>query len=490
MATSESRMLDLRPIFLVIGVLLLILGGAMLLPALADVAVGHPDWSVFLISSVLTMFVGGGLALANYEGRRTDLSIRQAFVLTTLSWILTTVFGAIPFCFSELKLSFIDAAFETMSGLTTTGSTVIVGLDKAPPGILLWRSLLHWLGGIGIIVMGVAVLPMLKVGGMQLFRTESSDNSEKILPRAAQIAGAIGWTYVLMTALCAIAIWLAGMTPFEAINHAMAALATGGFSTSDNSISNWQNPAIEWLLTLFMAIGGMTFTLMARALRGQPEPLWKDSQTRVYFGVIAAFSVALALWHSHVHGVPLGQALREATFSVVSVMTTTGFMSVDYNLWGSFALVAFFLLTFVGACTGSTGGGIKIFRFEILFLRVRGQARHLLTPHGVFALKYNGRAVPEEVPYAVSAFFYLYLGTWAAISLGLGLAGCDLITATTGAATALSNVGPGLGDIIGPSGNFSTLPNSAKVMLTVGMMLGRLEFFTVYVLLSRRFWRN
>lgn len=462
----------------------------MLLPAVADLAVGHADWGVFLMSSVVTLFVGGGLALANYEGRRTDLSIRQAFLLTSLSWVLTTIFGAIPFYFSGLKLTFIDSAFETMSGLTTTGSTVIVGLDDAPPGILLWRSLLHWLGGVGIIVMGVAVLPMLKVGGMQLFKTESSDNSEKILPRAAQIAGAIGWTYVLMTVLCAIAVWLAGMSPFDAINHAMATLATGGFSTSDNSISNWKNPAVEWILTLFMAIGGMTFTLMVRALRGQVEPLWRDSQTRVYFGVIAFFSLSLALWHSWQHQVPFMQALREATFSVVSVITTTGFMNVDYNLWGGFALVTFFFLTFVGSCTGSTGGGIKIFRFEILFLRVRGQARHLLTPHGVFALKYNGRTVPEEVPYAVSAFFYLYVGTWAALSLGLGLAGCDLITATTGAATALGNVGPGLGDVIGPTGNFSSLPQSAKFMLTVGMMLGRLELFTVFVLLSRRFWRS
>jgi len=483
-------MLDLRPVFLVNGVLLLILGGAMLLPALADLAIGHADWGVFLLSSFVTLFVGGGLALANYEGRRTDLSIRQAFILTSLSWTMMAAFGAVPFYFSGLKLSFIDSAFEAMSGLTTTGATVIVGLDAAPPGILLWRSLLHWLGGIGIIVMGVAVLPMLKVGGMQLFKTESSDNSEKILPRAAQIAGAIGWTYLLLTVLCAVALWLAGMSPFDAINHAMSTMSTGGFSTSDDSISNWQSPTIEWILVVFMVISGMTFTLLVRAVRGQAGPLWRDSQTRVYLGVVAFFSLTLGIWHAWAHDVPFIHALRETSFSVVAVITTTGFMSVEYGLWGGFALVVFFFLSFVGASTGSTSGGIKIFRFEILFLRVRGQARHLLTPHGVFALKYNGRTVPEEVPYAISAFLYLYLGTWAALAIGLGLAGCDLVTALSGAASALANVGPGLGDIIGPAGNYSTLPQAAKFLLTAGMLLGRLEFFTIFVLLSRRFWRS
>ncbi|MBM3569129.1 MAG: TrkH family potassium uptake protein [Alphaproteobacteria bacterium] len=483
-------MLDLRPVFFVVGILLTILGAFMLLPALVDAAFDGIDWGVFVLSSGLTAFVGVALALMNRSGHRTDLSTRQAFVLTVLAWVANACFGALPFMFSSLKLSFVDALFEAMSGLTTTGSTVILGLDRLAPGLLLWRSVLVWIGGMGFIVMGVAVLPMLRVGGMQLFRTESSDNSEKILPRAAQIAGAVGWTYLGLSVACAVLLWMAGMSAFDAVCHAMTTMGTGGFSTSDDSIGHWQSPAIEWIVIVFMTVGGMTFALLIRAIRGDPGALWRDSQIRAYLGLVLGVALVLAVWHARSNELPFFEAFRQALFNVVSVVTTTGYASADYGQWGPFAQAVFFTLIFVGGCTGSTAGGIKIFRLQVLLLRARVQVRHLLLPHGVFTPRYNGRQLPSDVGDAVTAFCYLFVLIFIVSALLLGLIGLDLVTALSGAATALANVGPGLGAVIGPSGTFATLPAAAKLVLTFDMLLGRLELFTVMVFVSKHFWRH
>lgn len=481
-------MVDLRPVFLIVGLLLMALAAAMALPALVDAAWGNPDWHVFVISAAVTGGVGGTLVLA-CRGIRLELGLRQAFVLTTASWATLAAFAALPFVFSHLAASYTDAFFESMSGLTTTGSTILTGLDTMPPGILLWRALLQWVGGIGIIVMGMAVLPFLRVGGMQLFRTESSDRSEKILPRPGQIAAAIGLVYVVLTVLCAAGYAAFGMTGFEAVAHAFTTVATGGYSTSDGSIGHFASPGIEWTAVLFMLGGSLPFVLYVRTLQGRYGAMWRDAQVRTLLAFLAvAVAAATAyLWASGRAGPE--DALRLAAFNVVSVVTTTGYASADYAQWGGFAVVGFLVLMFVGGCTGSTAGAIKAFRFVVVLALLRRQVRRLWQPHAVVPLTYQRREVPDEVVASVVAFFTLYSAALVALTLCLGALGLDIVTSLSGAATALGNVGPGLGAQIGPAGTFAALPDAAKWLLSGGMLLGRLELFTVLVLLVPAFWR-
>ena len=461
---------------------------AMCLPAIADVAADNPDWQVFLTAAVFTLFVGGTLALSSRGNIRT-ITPRQGFVLTTTLWLVIPAFAALPFAFADMDLSYTDAFFESMSGLTTTGSTVIRSLDVAPPGVLIWRALLQWLGGIGVIAMAIAILPLLRIGGMQLFRMESSDRSEKAMPRTTQLVAYIAFIYLAASVVCAIAYWAAGMRGFDAIAHAMTTIATGGFSTYDASIAHFESPVIECIGVVFMLVGSLPFVLYLRALRGNARPLIRDDQVRLFLliVIIAIFAVA---YYRYETGAEIGTALREAAFNVVSIITGTGYATADYGAWGSFGLMMFFFLMFVGGCAGSTTCGIKIFRFQVLYATAVTQVRRLLEPHGVYLAYYNRKPIPEEVSASVMAFFFLYVLSYAVIAIALGLIGVDFLTAASGAATAISNVGPGLGPTIGPSGTFATLSDGAKWILSAGMLLGRLELFTVVVLLLPSFWRD
>jgi trk system potassium uptake protein len=481
---------DLRPILVAIGTLLIILAMFMVPPMVADMAAGHPDWQVFMSAGAVTLFVGVSLVLMNQGYANAVLSGRQAFLLTTSVWIVVGFFAALPIAFSELNLTFADAVFESVSGITTTGSTVIVGLDVAPPGILLWRAILHWLGGIGFIVMGVAILPMLRVGGMQLVRTESSDLSEKILPRAAQVASAIGLIYLALTVVCAALYFVAGMTIFDATAHAMATLSTGGYSTRDASIGAFSSPLIEAVAIVFMIVGSLPFVVYIQATNGQLRPLFTDAQVRWFFGITIVFILAITVWVVIVEGITPHEALRHVTFNVVSLISTTGFASTDYAIWGTFPVTALFFLMCIGGCTGSTSGGIKIFRFTVLHAIAKNQIARLIRPHGVFVPTFNGRPVPEAAAIAVMAYVFMFGLSFSAFALLLSMLGLDHLTAMSAAVTALANVGPGLGEIIGPAGNFSTLPESAKWILSAAMLLGRLELFTVLVLFTRAFWRH
>ncbi|MFB3102945.1 MAG: TrkH family potassium uptake protein, partial [Alphaproteobacteria bacterium] len=416
-------------------------------------------------------------------------TVRQAFVMTTLSWIAITVFAALPFAFSELDLSVTDAFFEAMSGITTTGATVIVNLDNAPPGILLWRALLQWLGGIGIIVTAVAMLPMLKVGGMQLFRMESSDTTEKVLPRAAQISTAIGAIYFILTSICAVAYWAAGMPGFDAIAHAMTTIATGGFSTSDDSLAAFATPGIEWIAVVFMILGSLPFVLYLQVVRGRPMSLFRDSQVRWFLALALALIIIVILILSISQGVSSSQSLRLAAFNTISILTGTGYSTAAFDNWGPLALTIFFLIMFIGGCAGSTTCGIKIFRFQILYETATTQIRRLVQPHGVFIPYYNRSPITDEVAMSVMSFFFFYVLVYVVLALGLSLLGLDFLTALSGAATAISNVGPGLGPVIGPNGTFTSLPDSAKWLLSAGMLLGRLELFTILVLFAPAFWK-
>ncbi|MFQ5764865.1 MAG: TrkH family potassium uptake protein, partial [Rhodospirillales bacterium] len=345
--------MDFRPIFLVVGLLLATLALVMLVPAAANAFSGHPDWEVFAICAGVTLFVGVGMALTTRIGP-TRLSIRQAFVMTTLSWLFLTFFASLPFVYADQGLSFTDAFFEAISGITTTGSTVITGLDQAPTGILLWRALLQWLGGIGIIVMAIAVLPMLKVGGMQLFRVEAFDTGQKALPRAAQIAAAIVVIYITVTIFCATALWAAGMTGFEALVHAMTALSTGGFSTSDESVGHFDSALIDAIVTAGMIAGSLPFVLYLRTLQGEVRVLFSDSQVQWFLTTVGVVVLMAAGWLWLANGLDPLLALRLASFNIVSVITGTGYVTSDYSLWGSFVLPIFFFIMFIGGCAGST----------------------------------------------------------------------------------------------------------------------------------------
>ena len=461
---------------------------AMCLPAVADAAANNPDWQVFLTAAVFTLFVGGTLALSSRGAIRT-ITPRQGFVLTTMLWIIIPAFAALPFAFADMDLSYTDAFFESMSGLTTTGSTVIRSLDVAPPGVLIWRALLQWLGGIGVIAMAIAILPLLRIGGMQLFRMESSDRSEKATPRTTQLVAYISFIYLGVSLICALAYWMAGMSGFDAVAHAMTTIATGGYSTYDGSIAHFRSATIEYIGVVFMLVGSLPFVLYLRALRGNTRSLLQDDQVRLFLLIVVVSIIAVA-YYRYKMGVEIDTALREASFNVVSIITGTGYATADYGAWGSFGLMIFFFLMFVGGCAGSTTCGVKIFRFQVLYATAVTQIRRLLEPHGVYLAYYNRKPIPEEVSASVMAFFFLYVLSYAVIAIALGLIGVDFLTAASGAATAISNVGPGLGPTIGPSGTFATLPDGAKWILSAGMLLGRLELFTVLVLLLPSFWRD
>ena len=481
-------MIELRPIIFVLGILLSILAVAMVIPAIVDIAVGHPDWQVFLVAAFVTLFVGVSMMLTTRASLRR-FSVRQAFLMTNLAWLVIAGFGALPFQFSELELDPVDAFFESVSGVTTTGSTVIVGLDFAPPGILLWRAVLQWLGGIGIIVMAISILPMLQVGGMQLFRVEAFD-ADKVLPRAAQIAGGIAIVYVFLTGLGTLVLWSIGMSGFDAICHAMTSIATGGFANYDASIGHFANPAIDWAMSTIMLLGSVPFVLYLRAIRGDLRTIWLDTQVRWFLAIVALSVLMVALWLYHQDFMDPLDALRYSTFNVISVMTGSGFVTADYGRWGSFAVAVMFVVTFIGGCAGSTTCGIKIFRLQVLYATANAQIHRLMQPNGVFFPYYNRKPIPDAVASSVMSFFFLFAACFALLAVALGLTGLDFVTAVSGAATAISNVGPGLGDIIGPAGNFATLPDSAKLLLTFGMLLGRLELFTVLILLAPAFWRG
>lgn len=481
-------MSNLRPVLLVIGILLTSLGCAQMLPAIYDLSLGSKHWEVFAISSTITLFFGIIMTLAS-GGHTGTISIRQAFVLTAGSWLALTAFGAIPFVISPvMQMSYTDAFFEAMSAITTTGSTVISGLDKAPPGILLWRGELQWIGGLGVIVMAVAVLPILKVGGMQFFRVESFDTSGKILPRATQISGALSLVYLVLTLICAAAYNFAGMSRFDAIVHAMTTVATGGMSTHDASFGHFDSLNIELIAILFMILGSLPFLLYVKMLQGHRLSLITDAQVLGFFKVLA-LAIFLAWTAQATSGHEPGLLeLRDASFSVVSIMTGTGYTTVDYSKWSVFSVTLFFVVMFIGGCSGSTSCGIKVFRFQVVYANLKTGARRMLHPHGMFIPYYNGQKLSENVIQSVMTFLFLFILSFLSVAFVLTLFGLDIVTALSAAATSLANVGPGLGDV-GPAGNFKDLPDAVKWILAYTMLLGRLEIFALLIFFLPNFWK-
>ncbi|MBW4710523.1 TrkH family potassium uptake protein [Roseobacter sp. YSTF-M11] len=482
-------MLDLRPIGYVIGLLVAVLGAAMLLPMLVDVAEGRGHWPVFIQSSLITILAGGLIALACANGVKEGLTIQQTFLLTTGVWVALPLFGALPFMFGATEARFVDAFFEAMSGLTTTGSTVLSGLQDLPKGLLLWRGILQWLGGIGIIVVAMVFLPELRVGGMQIFKSESFDTMGKILPRAGQIASQISSIYLGLTMACALSYLALGMNAFDATVHALTTISTGGFANYDESFGMFSGN-MEYAAAFFMVVAALPFVRYVQMINGQTLPIWRDSQVRVFIATLLVLVVIMTIVLSQVAPDQWGKSFREALFNVTSIMTGTGYASADYMTWGSLLVSMFFFIGLIGGCAGSTTCSIKIFRYQLLFASIKMQLRKIRSPNGVFVVRYEKRAVGDDVLSSVISFFMFFIVTLGLLAVALSLTGLDLITSLSGAATALSNVGPGLGPEIGPAGNFAGLNDTAKWLLTGAMLLGRLELLAVYAILTVKFWRD
>ena len=477
---------ELRPILLIVGLLLSTLGCAMILPAIVDLLADNDDWEVFAFSGTISLLVGLGL-YAGARGIPQGMTTRQAFIMTTVSWIALCLFGSLPYYLSGVVPSFTDAFFESMSGLTTTGSTVITGLDYAPPGILFWRGIQQWLGGLGIIVMAVAVLPMLQIGGMQLFKIEAFDTAEKIMPRATQISGRMTLVFFFITVACAIAYMLAGMKIDDAVIHAMTTVATGGFSTKDASIGHFDSHTIDMIAIFFMILGSIPFILYIQAWQGQPSKILDNAQVRVFLGVLLALTAVAWIMHPN-DGV--GSRIIESAFNVTSIVTGTGYTNANYGLWGPGANAFFFCIMFIGGCAGSTSCGIKIFRFQVMYETIKQHLRRIFYPNGIFVMRFNKRKIEDSVSAAVMNFFAVYFTLFGLFAILLNMTGLDFLTAMSAAGTAISNVGPGLGEVIGPDSTFKELNNPAKWILSMAMLTGRLELFTVLVLFVPRFWRG
>lgn len=481
-----------KPVGYFTGLVLVATSLMMIFPLLVDVYFGSDDWKAFAYASVLTLVPGLLLLRGNRGALNAGLTLRQAFLLTPLCWFSVSLFSAVPLYLSDhasVSGSFANSFFEAVSGITTTGATVVTGLDTAPPGMLLWRAILQWMGGIGIIGTAIAILPALGIGGMQLFRTESSDRSDKAMPRVRQIAKVLGLSYVGLTLLAFMVYWAAGMQAFDASVHAMTSIATGGYSTSDASFGKWEANGIQWFAILFMLSGTIPFVLYVRFVAGDRRAFW-DRQVRTLMVFLIITIILVGGWLYLAGHYTLEASFRHAAFNIVSVVTTTGYSSADYSLWGHAIIGVFFGLTFVGGCTGSTSGGIKIFRFEVLAILLKTHFMRLLYPHGVFPRFYGDRKLDDDVVGSVVAFFAVFFLTYSALTIILMGFGLDFLTSASGAATVVANVGPGLGPIIGPAGNFGSLPDGAKWFLSFGMLLGRLELFTVLILFIPRFWRG
>ena len=479
-------MTNYKTVFFTLGILQIILGIFMLIPVIVQFVYNQID-SSFFGSSIVTIIFGTLFFLSNLDHDKR-LNLQQAFLLTALSWLSIALFGSLPFVFSNVEFSFTNAFFESMSGITTTGSTIIPNLESIPKGILFWRAILQWLGGIGVIVMAITLMPIMNVGGMQLFQISNSDSSEKILPKSKEIALRLIYIYSGLTALCALSYNILGMNIFDSLTHSMTTIATGGFSNYNDSIGFFNSISIEISAMIFIILGSLPFIAYIKFLSGNNKILISDVQIKTFIKIIIFSIIILSIYLSFVN--PNQINLRSIFFNVISILTGTGYVNAQYDNWGSFPIILFLALMFIGGCAGSTTCGIKIFRIQILYSFIVNQLKKIIYPKGIFVLKYDQNPVDNKFISSIISFIYLYLVIFFTITALLSLSGLDFITAISGAATSISNVGPGLGSIIGPNGNFSSLPDISKWILSLGMILGRLELFAILVLFLPSFWRN
>ena len=475
-----------KTVFFTLGILQIILGIFMLIPIIVQFLYNEID-SSFFGASIITIIFGTLFFLSNLDHEK-KLNLQQAFLLTALSWLSIAIFGSLPFVFSNLDFSFTNAFFESMSGITTTGSTIIPNLEDMPKSILLWRAILQWLGGIGIIVMAITLMPIMNVGGMQLFKVSNNDSSEKILPKSKEIALRLIYIYSILTALCGVTYYFFGMNSFDSLTHSMTTIATGGFSNYNESIGYFDNISIEIVSMIFIILGSLPFIAYIKFLNGNKSIFTSDVQIKTFLKIIFFSVIILSIYLTFNDQLEFN--FRLIFFNIISILTGTGYVNAQFDNWGGFSLVLFLILMFIGGCAGSTTCGIKIFRIQILFIFISNQLKKIIYPKGIFVMKYDQNPIDNKFIASVISFIFMYLIIFFIMSALLSLTGLDFITSISGAATSISNVGPGLGSIIGPNGNFSTLPEISKWILTVGMILGRLELFAILVLFLPSFWRN
>ncbi len=479
-------MTNYKTVFFTLGILQIILGIFMLIPIIVQFLYKELD-SSFFGASIITIVFGTLFFLSNLDHDKR-LNLQQAFLLTALSWVSIAVFGSLPFFFSGENFSFTNAFFESMSGITTTGSTIIANLESMPKGVLFWRAILQWLGGIGIVVMAITLMPIMNVGGMQLFKISSNDTSEKILPKSKEIALRLIYIYTFLTLICAISYKILGMNIFDSLTHSMTTIATGGFSNYNDSIGFFNSFLIEISAMIFIILGSLPFIIYIKFLNGDRKIFFSDIQIKTFLKIIfiSIFILSIYLFLNDNSNFNL----RSILFNVISILTGTGYVNAQFDNWGGLPLFLFIILMFIGGCAGSTTCGIKIFRIQILYSFISNQLKKIIYPKGIFVLKYNQNPVDNKFIASVISFIYLYFVVFFIITALLSLSGLDFITSISGAATSISNVGPGLGSIIGPNGNFSPLPDVSKWILSLGMILGRLELFAILVLFLPSFWRN
>ncbi len=481
-------MSNYKTVFFTLGALQIILGLSMIVPILAQFYYNQID-SGFISSSLVTILFGVLFVLSNLDHDK-KLNLPQAFLLTSLSWLSIAIFGSLPFIFSDIELSITDAFFESMSGITTTGSTIITNLNETSKSILLWRGMLQWLGGIGIIVMAITLMPIMNIGGMQLFVISTSNTPEKILPKSKEISIRLILVYLSLTLICAIFYKIFGMNFFDSIVHAMTTIATGGFSNYNESIGFFNSSLIELTSIIFIILGSIPFISYIKYLNGDKKIFFKDTQIKTFIKIVI-FSIILLFFYLSLKNQSLFDInLRAIIFNVISILTGTGYVTQDFSEWGNFPLIYFLILMFIGGCAGSTACGIKIFRVQILYQFISNQLKKIIYPRGIFKIKYENNTVDDKFLASIMSFIFLYIVIFFTITVLLSTSGLDFVTSLSAAATSISNVGPGLGDIIGPNGSFSQLSDVSKWILSLAMILGRLELFAVLVLFIPSFWRK
>ena len=482
-------MFNFKPIALVGGTVICAVGFLLFIPLITEIIYQTESWQLYAVPILLYLIVGGSMVITN-RNVELKISTKEAFIITSLSWILLSILCAVPFIYTQSNLSVVDSIFESMSGITTTGATIITNLDELPKGILIWRALLQWLGGIGIIVIALVILPFLRIGGMQLFHLEGDDPYEKFLPKISSVVSKIIIVYLTLTFLLALLYYIYGMNLFDAIAHSFTTISTGGFSTHNESFAYFKSNAILNIAIIFMIIGSIPFLLLAQTTLTNIFNIIKDHQVRLFL-IILIISITIIYFFAknYVDGNMLHQ-LSTISFNTISIISGTGYISDNFENWGNYASVLFLFLMFIGGCAGSTTGGLKVFRFQILFKYIILHLKKMLQPHMVISAKFNGKTVPESTFESVMTLFFIYIITFVISALLLSFSGIDFLTCISAAASAISNVGPGLGDIIGPEGNYSTLNNYSKFVLIVTMFLGRLEMLTIFILFLPSFWKN
>lgn len=483
-------MLDPRPVLWGVGLLLTAFAPMMALPALADWIAGDPDWQVFFASSIATLFAGLVLAMGNLQHRSKAFSARQVILLSVTGWLALMIAACFPFLYCAQHLSPADAVFEATAGITATGATVLRHLDSASPGLLLWRSLLQWMGGIGILTVSIAVLPQLNIGGMQLYRLETARFDDRLAPRALRMLGGVLAVYFGLTVILGLLLWVAGMEPFPALLQALSTISCGGFSSSDASIGHWHNPGVDWVVLIGMLLGGAPFVVHWQILRRQWHEVRGNSQVKAYLAAIILSSLVIALWLVLRQNAKPLPALRHSLFAVTSVMTGTGYATLDWSRWTGFPLAMLFLLTFIGGCAGSTAGGVKVFRAQVLFANARLQFRRILYPSAILVPRFEGETVSEGAAESVLGFLFVYILSFALLALALAMVGMGFVPSLAAAAASLANLGAGISPEVGPMASFDPLPEAAKWLLSGAMLFGRLELFLLLALFSREFWND